>query len=91
MTAKRIVFKGRVQNVGFRYTVKDLARSFDVCGWVRNVPDGTVELQVQGETSEVNGFIREIIEESNVAHHIRSHFMETIPMMSGVSGFRITD
>ena len=36
------IFTGRVQNVGFRYTVKDLARSFDVRGWVKNLADGKV-------------------------------------------------
>jgi acylphosphatase len=89
MIAKRVIFRGRVQGVGFRYTVHHLARSFDVCGWVRNLPDGAVELQVQGTSAEVNGFIREIATESNVAHHIKSHFVETIPLLSGITGFRI--
>jgi acylphosphatase len=89
MIAKRVVFKGRVQNVGFRYAVKDLARSFDVCGWVMNLPDGDVEMQVMGETAEVTAFIKEITEESNVAHHIRSLMTETIPPLTGVRGFKI--
>jgi acylphosphatase len=89
MIAKRVIFTGRVQNVGFRYTVKDLARSFEVRGWVRNLPDGRVELQVMGEPAEVAAFIREIVEESNVAHHIKSHMAESMPLLDGVSGFRI--
>ncbi|MCF7674874.1 MAG: acylphosphatase [Akkermansiaceae bacterium] len=89
MIAKRVIFRGRVQGVGFRYAVKNLARSFDVCGWVSNLPDGTVELQVTGEPGEVNGFIREIVEESSVAHHLKSHFVEIIPPLTGVNGFRI--
>lgn len=89
MIAKRVIFRGRVQGVGFRYAVKYLARSFDVCGWVRNLPDGNVELQVEGEPGEVADFIREIAEESNVAHHIKSHFVETIPPLAGVRGFQI--
>jgi len=89
MIAKRVIFTGRVQNVGFRYTVKDLARSFDVRGWVKNLADGTVELQVTGEPAEVNSFIREIAEESNVAHHIKSVMAETVPLLDGVAGFRI--
>lgn len=89
MIAKRVIFRGRVQGVGFRYAVKNLARSFDVCGWVCNLPDGTVELQVAGEPGEVNGFIREIVEESSVAHHLKSHLVETIPPLTGVNGFRI--
>ena len=89
MIAKRVVFKGRVQGVGFRYAVKDLARSFDVCGWVMNLPDGDVEMQVMGENAEVTAFIKEITEESNVAHHIRSLMAETIPLLTGVRGFKI--
>ncbi|KAB2640886.1 MAG: acylphosphatase [Verrucomicrobia bacterium] len=89
MIAKRVIFTGHVQNVGFRYTVKDLARAFDVCGWVKNLPDGTVELQATGEPAEVNAFIKEIAEESNVAHHIKSHMAETIPLLDNTAGFRI--
>jgi acylphosphatase len=89
MIAKRVIFEGRVQGVGFRYTTKDLARGFDVCGSVRNLPDGTVELQAMGEADEVAAFIREISEESAVAHHIRNVRVGEIPLLAGASGFRI--
>ena len=89
MIAKRVIFSGRVQGVGFRYTTKDLARGFEVCGWVKNLPEGTVELQVMGEEDEVESFIKEIAEESNVAHHIRFLTAEEIPVLEGVNGFRI--
>lgn len=89
MIAKRVIFSGRVQGVGFRYTTKDLARGFDVCGWVKNLPDGTVELQVMGDEDEVEDFIKEIAEESNVAHHIKGLLSENIPPLSGVKGFSI--
>ena len=42
-------FSGHVQGVGFRYTVQDLAADFDVRGYVRNLPDGRVELVVEGD------------------------------------------
>ena len=42
MTARRIIYSGRVQGVGFRWTAKELARGYDVLGTVRNLPDGTV-------------------------------------------------
>ena len=89
MIAKRIIFEGRVQGVGFRYTVKDLARGFDVRGWVKNLPEGSVELQVTGEAVEVDDFIREIIVESPLATNIRNHRVETIPPLEGCMGFRI--
>lgn len=45
---KHIVFHGRVQGVGFRYTAKYLARSLRLTGWVNNEWDGTVTLEIQG-------------------------------------------
>lgn len=86
---KRVIFEGRVQGVGFRYTTKDLARGFDVTGTVRNLPDGTVELIVSGEKGEVADFIREIREESVVAHHIKSVFEEEIAALPDLKGFSI--
>jgi acylphosphatase len=89
MIAKRVIFEGRVQGVGFRYTVKDLARGFDVCGWVKNLADGSVELQVMGEAAEVEAFIREITKESPVARNIRNHYSDQIPLLENCRGFRI--
>ena len=48
MTAKRVLYSGRVQGVGFRFSSKQIARGFDVCGWVKNLPDGRVELLADG-------------------------------------------
>ncbi|RPJ33793.1 MAG: acylphosphatase [Verrucomicrobiaceae bacterium] len=89
MIAKRVIFEGRVQGVGFRYTVKDLARGFEVCGWVKNLPDGSVEMQVTGEAGEVEAFIREIVVESPLARHIKNHHAGRIPPLDGCTGFRI--
>ncbi|MCX6865441.1 MAG: acylphosphatase [Verrucomicrobia bacterium] len=89
MIAKRVIFEGRVQGVGFRYTVKNLARGFDVCGGVKNLPDGSVELEVMGEPDEVASFIREIIVESPLAHNIRNHYTEIIPAVENRAGFRV--
>ena len=89
MLAKQVIFEGRVQGVGFRYTVKDLSRGFDVCGTVKNLPDGSVELQVMGEADEVESFIKEIAEESNVAHHIKNLIARKISPLENCSGFRI--
>lgn len=89
MIAKQVIFEGHVQGVGFRYTVKDLSRGFDVCGWVKNLPEGTVELQVMGESDEVESFIREISEESPVAHHIKNQTVTKIPPLENCTGFRI--
>ena len=51
---KHIVFYGRVQRVGFRYTAKYMAQSLELTGWVRNEPDGTVTMEVQGREALIN-------------------------------------
>jgi acylphosphatase len=55
--AKRVIYSGRVQGVGFRYTAKGIANGFKVAGHVRNRPDGTVELLAQGAADQVEGFL----------------------------------
>ena len=89
MIARQVIFEGRVQGVGFRYTVKDLARGFDVCGFVKNIDDGSVELQVMGEADELDAFLCEIIDESAMARNIRQHRMAEIPLLKDCRGFRI--
>jgi acylphosphatase len=53
-------FSGHVQGVGFRYTVLDLAKWFDVSGYVRNLPDGRVELVAEGDGAEIARLIDRI-------------------------------
>ncbi len=89
MIAKRVIFEGRVQGVGFRYTVKDIARGFDVCGWVKNLPDGSVELEVAGDPAEVRDFLHEITTESQLAAGIKNHYIETVPVPEHCRGFHI--
>lgn len=60
MTSLQVFYEGNVQGVGFRWTVRHAATGFDVTGWVRNLPDGRVELQVNGEENEVRAFLDRI-------------------------------
>ena len=50
---KRMVFHGRVQGVGVRYTARHLAASLGLTGWVRNEYDGTVHMEVQGRKTMI--------------------------------------
>lgn len=43
-----LLFSGSVQGVGFRWTNQELARDRNLTGWVRNLPDGTVDMEIQG-------------------------------------------
>ena len=53
MIARLLVVSGRVQGVGYRYAMSDVARAIGIAGWVRNRRDGTVEAIVQGEDEQV--------------------------------------
>jgi acylphosphatase len=66
-----IYYSGRVQGVGFRYSTKSLARGYDVAGVVRNLPDGRVELVVEGDRSELEAF-RRAVQDSEVGGLVRN-------------------
>lgn len=55
---RRVLYSGRVQGVGFRITAQDMARRFEVAGYVRNLPDGRVELVAEGEPDELDAFLK---------------------------------
>ena len=85
--AKRVFYEGRVQGVGFRITVKHIAREFEVCGTVRNLRDGRVELFAEGEIDEVNAFLLQI-RESALAGNIRKEIAEDVELQNP-RGFEI--
>ena len=71
MHRRTCYFSGRVQGVGFRYTVKNVALQYNVHGFVKNLPDGRVELVMEGPdpdmdqlvydvNSRMNGFIKHV-------------------------------
>jgi acylphosphatase len=66
----QVLYSGRVQGVGFRYTVQRLATGFDVTGLVRNLPDGRVELVAEGAGDELDAF-RKGVRESGLGHFIQ--------------------
>ncbi len=55
-----IFYAGRVQGVGFRYSIKNVATGFEVTGTVRNCSDGRVELMAEGDKNELEKFQRAI-------------------------------
>ena len=59
---KHFVFSGMVQGVGFRYRARHAAELLDVTGWVENMPDGTVEMEVQGRPGDIEGVLRALEE-----------------------------
>jgi len=90
MIARQYLFEGRVQGVGFRYATKQLAKGFDVLGWVRNCDDGRVELQLMGEEEELDDFIQEL-HDSPIGRHVQEQTMRRVPLLEEVSGFTIRE
>ena len=77
-------YSGRVQGVGFRYTVKSLVPGYDVLGIIRNLPDGRVELVAEGERAELEAFLQ-AIRDSGLRRNIRD---EEIVLGEGQDNFR---
>lgn len=75
-----IFYAGRVQGVGFRYTVRSLAGQFDVTGFVRNLPNGQVHLVVEGKAEEIANFLQTI--RTEMSYYI-ADVKETVRPASG--------
>ena len=88
MIARRIFYKGKVQGVGFRFGVRQIAESFSVAGYASNLPDGRVEVFLQGEKEEVEAMEKEI-GESHLAGFIRETIGTDVETDSRTKGFQI--
>jgi acylphosphatase len=87
-SAKRIIFRGRVQGVGFRFTAHNIANRYQLVGWVRNLADGTVEMIAQGDADDVSDCIRDIGE--FFSGYVNDAKVEEIPIDSQHTNFKIT-
>jgi acylphosphatase len=62
MMRRRCLFSGQVQGVGFRYTAREVAGGYAITGYVRNLPDGRVELVAEGEGKEIDAMLEALAE-----------------------------
>ncbi len=83
----RIRFYGRVQHVGFRYTAMYLAQSLQLTGWVRNLPDGSVLMEVQGETSQLRKLLIRLKCQPHI--HIGKTEIFPFPLLLDETGFTV--
>jgi acylphosphatase len=67
---KKIIYKGRVQGVGFRWNTGKAVECFDVTGYVKNLPNGSVELLLEGCSGEVSKA------ENSVEERMRGYWTE---------------
>ena len=84
---EHIIFHGRVQGVGFRYQAMSAARELGRTGWVENLPDGTVEMEVQGAPAAIGRMMKHL----RSGHWIRIDDMEMegMPVIPGERGFDV--
>ena len=81
-------YSGRVQGVGFRYTVKSLVTGYDVLGTIRNLPDGRVELVAEGERVELEEFLQ-AVQDSGLRRHIQDEDIVWEEAQDKFKGFEI--
>lgn len=86
MVRKHIYFSGRVQGVGFRFQASWAAKRLDLTGWVRNLDDGRVEMEIQGEPFVIDRMLETLSEDS----YIRISDIDSveIPLVEGERKFR---
>jgi acylphosphatase len=77
---REIHYRGRVQGVGFRYTARNIARRHAVSGFVRNLPDGRVQMVLEGESGEVEQFL------TDVADAMSGNIRDTDAVTSAATG-----
>ena len=82
---REVWYEGHVQGVGFRYTVTNLARQYDVSGFVRNLPDGRVHLVCEGEQAETERLLADVQRE--LGGHVRRTQQDRRPATGEFSGF----
>lgn len=84
---QRVIYQGRVQGVGFRYTTTSIARRFPVVGFVRNLPDGSVELVAEADSQTLTQFLDEVA--SAFAGNIRTQQASEFPRDEPLTTFEI--
>lgn len=82
-----IFYSGRVQGIGFRYTVLDIARQQKVGGWVMNLDDGRVEVMAEAEEETLNDFLQQINQQ--FSRYVQDVNIEWLPASGEFRDFQI--
>lgn len=83
-----IIFQGRVQGVGFRYLCQFTAMSHSLTGYARNLDNGMVEVEVQGNTENVKKFIN-LISQGNRFVRVEDYSVKKISSIDNETSFKI--
>ena len=82
-----LYLSGSVQHVGLRYTALYMCQDLKLTGWVKNLPDGRVELEIQGDVSSLRRFYIELKSQPHI--HISHADIAEVPLVSGERGFSV--
>ncbi|MDD5292098.1 MAG: acylphosphatase [Candidatus Omnitrophica bacterium] len=82
-----VIFKGRVQGIGFRFTAERIAQKTGVVGWVKNLPGGDVELVVEADKKTVDDFLDKI--RNQFSNYIQDEEIETTTAIGKLDNFQI--
>jgi acylphosphatase len=87
MVRRHVSYRGDVQGVGFRFAAMRAARGYAVTGYVRNLPDGRVEIVAEGDPDTVDSFLADVAE--RLGDHIQSTQVATAPATGEFATFDI--
>lgn len=82
-------YSGRVQGVGFRVNARQIARRFQVTGFVKNLEDGRVQLCAEGEEGEVKAFLGAVVD--SMERNISGTTVSDVPASGRFLSFEITN
>lgn len=88
MNRIEVIFSGRVQGVGFRYFVQINAINYNLTGWVKNLSNGNVLLEVQGNNDTINKFLN-IIKKGNGFSKIIDMTITSLPVNLKEKKFKV--
>ncbi len=83
-----IVVTGMVQGIGYRFFVTRLAASLGLAGWVKNLPDGQVEITVEGDRSLIESMVRDL-KTGHPYASVKGVTVEWGPWSGKYQGFRV--
>jgi acylphosphatase len=82
-----VLVAGDVQGVGFRYTARQIAAGYAVTGFVRNLRDGRVQIVVEGQPQEIDGFLNAL--QARMERYIRTVTANELAATGEFSGFEV--
>ena len=85
---REVCFQGRVQGVGFRYSTVRVARGYQVTGYVMNLPDGSVQLVVEGVGAVLDEFVADV--EETMSGFIQRTDKRKLPATGAVGSYDVT-